>query len=160
MRKTSEKIFALLMVPVVVWSAWTAFLAYERETGTVVVLKIKGYDPRDLIAGHYLRFEVDYGKDGLPECGGDGKNRPARKETAYLCLETKQITPEKPENCRVFIKGVCAWGRFRDGLNRYYIPENRAKELDAAVRKGGYGIEVSVRPDGAAFIKDLKVLEQ
>ena len=150
----------ILMIPVVVWTAWTACLAYARATGTVVVLPITGYDPRDLIAGHYLRFQVDYGKDGLPDCGGDGKRRAARKETAYLCLDTKRITTEKPENCPVFIKGVCAWGRFRDGLNRYYIPENQAKQLDAEVRKGGYGIEVAVQPDGTAFIRALKKLEQ
>ena len=159
MRKTS-KIFMLLMIPVVVWSVWTAYLTYARATGTVVFLPIKGYDPRDLIAGHYLRFQVDYGKDGLPECGGDGKGRAARKATAYLCLETKQITEEKPENCPVFIKGECAWGRFRDGLDRYYIPEDMAKELDTEVRKGGYGIEVSVQPDGRTFIKSLKKSEQ
>ena len=50
----------LVSLPVVLLLAWVAFLWWQVAAGALVKIKIKGYDPRDLLAGHYILYELDW----------------------------------------------------------------------------------------------------
>lgn len=54
-------IFALfLSVPFFLLLAWTVGLHYQKINMPEVILPITGYDPRDLLAGHYIRYQIDW----------------------------------------------------------------------------------------------------
>ncbi len=55
-----------VFLPVLFFAAWLGFIHYEISSGEPVKMSIKGYDPRDLLSGHYIRFQIDWDKT---DCG-------------------------------------------------------------------------------------------
>lgn len=155
MRKNAALIIALAL-PVAALLSLTAYKAWIFTRGVEVVLPITGYDPRDLLAGHYLTYRVDYGVED--PC------RDYSSQTACVCLSDEgnefRSRCDATGRCRRFIAGSCREGRFMAGIERYYIPESKARELDAKVRRGGAKIRVAVDPSGNAVVKDLIVPQE
>lgn len=122
------------------------------------VFEIGGYDPRDLLRGHYLQFRLLV--DPLPEreaCVGDG---------CCLCLTRREAGA---------VSGVelarCATARAEcDGAlpaaivgtpQRFYVPEDRAAELErdlrnAAERHAARAV-LAVDGDGVAHVVGLLI---
>ncbi len=101
-------IFALfLSVPFFLLLAWAVGLHYQMVTMPEVTLPITGYDPRDLLAGHYIRYQIDWDK---ADCNQFENN----------------ICPEEAFKDKQTGRAV----------HRFYIPENRARALDTAFITG------------------------
>jgi len=132
----------------------TAFLkGMQRASGTEVILPIEGFDPRDLLSGHYLTYRVDYGV--APACA-------TPEVHADLCINpTRGIYPEgtRPSDCSLFIRGYCGSDThfLVEDINRFYIPEEHAAALDTKVRNKQGAIVLSVDTDGNAVLKDLLI---
>lgn len=150
MRKT----FLILMSGVAVLLAWVLFLTVERANGTPLVVPIEGFDPRSLISGRYIAFQIKYDADLT--CGD---KRTYSVEPSYFCWETKKITRGKPSDCPVFFKGECRWGLFYDNLSRYYVPEINADALEADFQKSDIKFELllSVTKQGNAYAEELLI---
>ena len=88
-------------VPFVCLLAWVGFLYYQTEAGQEVKVAVRGYDPRDLLSGHYIRFEIDWDKTDCAQFQGG-------------------VCPRN-EFCK---QG--RWGR----ECRFYVPEKYARQLD------------------------------
>ena len=149
----------LLFIPVFALLGWTLSVQAMISGGTKLDLPVRGYDPRDILAGHYLAIEVDY--DAFPsECKTDenakGKER-WKKKDAFFCADAGRIGLGMSEECPLFIKGYCLYGRFHDGVGRFYVPEKMARALERAVRnkENNPMLRLSVTPDGRAFPVDL-----
>ena len=98
----NKKILAFIFViPFAALLTWTMWLYTQQATGKEVKVAVTGYDPRDLLSGHYIQYTIDWDRT---DCGqfSDG-----------IC----------PKN--EFCKEV-RWGR----QCRFYIPEKNARELD------------------------------
>ncbi len=54
------KIKILLALPIIVLFCWVSALQLSRSTAEKIVLPVSGYDPRDLLSGHYLAVQVRY----------------------------------------------------------------------------------------------------
>lgn len=54
------KIKILLALPIIVLFFWMSALQVSLSTAEKIVLPVSGYDPRDLLSGHYLRVQVLY----------------------------------------------------------------------------------------------------
>lgn len=52
----------LLCVPVLALLAWAGYYVNLVNTAQKVELPIKGFDPRNLLSGHYIRFQIDWDK--------------------------------------------------------------------------------------------------
>ena len=80
---TKKKLRLLaISIPIVAIAAWIASYAFVAHSGETVRLRIQGYDPRDLLAGHYLRYTVNFGNP--VECIN---NRNGNSHGSYLwCL--------------------------------------------------------------------------
>lgn len=50
----------LLFIPFVFFVCWTGYLALTFKEGAQVVLPITGYDPRNLLSGHYIDYRIDW----------------------------------------------------------------------------------------------------
>ena len=62
-----------------------------------------------------------------------------------------------PEGCLKLIKGVCNLTRFEAGIEKYYVPEAKAKSLEEQIRSKTASIVLSVTFSGRAQVKDLLV---
>lgn len=141
----------LLFLPLAVLVLWTGSLFLERSNGVLAEVKVEGFDPRDLLAGHYLRIRTNYEID----C-------PAYISEAYICLNAAKRKITKVSNgCSVFVKGWCygEGGRFADGITRFYVSENKALPLERALRNRNVNatLVISVSKDGRAVPVDLKI---
>ena len=127
MMNRKYRILAALVFPVACLMALTLYKHVKVNTGTTIVIPVTGYDPRDLLSGHYLTYRLDIK-------GGDlcGKNE-GDDDTVYLCLEERNdgtvqgeriSGPEEAgkKGCLSFIKGRCGGSGFVAGIERFYIP--------------------------------------
>lgn len=150
-----------LMLPIAFLCGLVAVKQWTLHQGIDIKLPIEGFDPRDLLAGHYLTYSVNY---GVPVCADSTVgNIPdpfaGHDIPAYVCLKPaffrfgKQFSPE----CTLAIRGVCRMFRFEAGIERFYIPENYARPLDLAVRNKNGEIIVSITDSGTAMVKELLI---
>lgn len=152
MIRSRKFVVAALVFPIFALMAVVANKASVRRSGTDLTLKISGFDPRDLLAGHYLIYTVDYGIAGLCMNGAE------KKQAVYVCprervVQYDGVTPD----CDPFIRGRCEGRRFVAGVERYYIPAEKAPQLDRLVRDQKGSVVLSVASDGTAQVKELLI---
>lgn len=57
----NKKLFAALVFPIAVLAVWTGWLQYnQRAVIRRVTVSVSGYDPRDLLSGHYVNLQPDW----------------------------------------------------------------------------------------------------
>ena len=150
MIQSKKGLLIALIVPIVALALLVGYKQYILSIGKKITLPITGYDPRDLLSGHYLIYTINYGVDGI--CG----ETPYKlQKTGYVCLDPKKFSYRRPDHCEIMIKGVCSHGRFKAGIERYYVPEAEAKKLEHLVQS--LSIVLSVPKNGKAQIKDLLI---
>lgn len=151
MHKRSGLMIALL-VPILALALNAYLNSVQRASGEAVVLPIIGFDPRDLLSGHYLMYQVDYGVS--TGCTAHGVE-------AAICLRpTRQLylADALPADCDLFIRGYCdSSAAFNAGIERFYIPEAYAQALETKVRNKRGELVVSVDKAGNAAIRDLLI---
>jgi uncharacterized membrane-anchored protein len=129
---------------------------------------VTGYDPRDLLRGHYLDYRLDlHEQAALETCDDDFGER------CCLCLETTDATDagEPPvvrrATCELALRrcdGILRTQHLRE-LTRYYIPEEHAQALthvfqDAArEHKLVLAIDDNGRPQIDALLVDGQRIE-
>lgn len=150
MIQTKKALIIALLFPILALAALTAYKKYVLSFGDEIVLPISGYDPRDLLSGHYLIYQIDYGVGGI--CASN-----SGQQTGYVCLEPKMFSYSSPEGCSKLIRGVCNYGRFEAGIEKYYVPEDKARKLEEQVRSKTASIVLSLTSGGQAQVKDLLV---
>lgn len=79
------KNLVLTMMPAVLLAVWAGYLLWQISAGIPVKIKLRGYDPRDLLAGQYISYVLDWeatdcaqfaqGICPKDEFGSYGKNR-------------------------------------------------------------------------------------
>ena len=153
---------ALLAVafPLAVMGAWLARLDWHERSGTPVQLAVTGFDPRDLLAGHYLTYTVGYG--ALSICPSE---EIAPTETCVCLAENSETRiheatwaggcNERPSTCGPFIKGTCRYGRFSANIERFYFPEAFQSTLAVIPEKST--ITVILRPTGEGLVTGFAV---
>jgi uncharacterized membrane-anchored protein len=139
--------------------------------GATYRIPIRGYDPRDIFRGQYLRYEFDFDWQedaSCPSAGlGDGEiQAPARhlqRPEAGCCL---CLTRTLPNGFNPKVRQVdCAdggitcddWIHSSDVIPplRYFVPENRAEDLQRALSTEHPSIEISLPRSGKPAIKEL-----
>ncbi len=167
MKKNSWIISSAFFIPIAVLLLWTLQLAVNQRQGTSVELPIKGFDPRDILSGHYLRFRLDLAADD--PCPTINNMSVKDEKPRCVCIQPAkplaQITwkgtcEEKPEDCRLFIRGRCEWQGFAAGIERYYIPETDSafiprlpdhSTLVISVQASGITLPLELKPSGTNY---------
>lgn len=113
-----------LSLPFLAMGIWLTSLLGREVESKVFSVNVQGFDPRDLLSGHYLRYQVALDSP-CPQMTS------ATKEVC-ACFDTKGVFPRFCESheCRYFIPGKCSGLMFfTDSLSRYFFPEELAKSL-------------------------------
>lgn len=146
----SRNLIIALLFPILALVGFTAYKKHILTVGREVILPVSGYDPRDLLAGHYLIYQVDYGVENI--CPDKRSTK-----TAFICLENKTFSYYSPQSCKILIRGVCDYGQFKAGIEKYYIPEAQSQELTKKIRNKQASIVIAVTPNGHAQVKDFLI---
>lgn len=156
MTSRQKKLLFCIAFPIVILLGVTLQKHSLRQTGVKMTFPISGYDPRDLLSGHYLIYTVDY---GIPEVCANPHALPTSPEAvSYICFDTSSFqTGPKNHNCKVFIRGECKYGRFVAGLERFYVPQEKALPLEKLIQSKKASIEVAIGSDGSAQVTDLLI---
>ena len=142
-----------LALPLIGLGASWAVTHYKAQQGTEWDVPIRGYDPRDLLRGHYITFQYDW--PGLTR-EGDGF---AYIET--LCIKgtapaiTRTSQPKSgsapPSDCAAIAK-ASRWDEGGNGLGNgmFYVPQTKAGDYERKLRdpKQQGVMRVRIREDG------------
>ncbi len=157
-RKTMLLLIALTF-PILSLMGLAAYKQSKVSFGTEVTIPIIGYDPRDLLSGHYLIYRLAF-----DQCRGDAYD----KNPEFICVRESaegdffsqsvpSLQPDGSLQCDAVIRGECVQGRFKAGIERFYVPEEHSQALDQIIRQGKGKLVVSVDRNGKAAIKDLLI---
>lgn len=142
-------ILLLLLLPALAVGGWLALLGSQRAAEPQMRIAIRGYDPRDLLRGHYLMFQLDLrSPDG--EVAGE-----------EACLVPDSADPLRPEAAPA--RPGCPYPVADPRASyRYYLPQDQALTLERLLMQPeGEREEVSVlvhfRPDGRLSFSDIRV---
>ncbi|MBF0610789.1 MAG: GDYXXLXY domain-containing protein [Magnetococcales bacterium] len=142
-----------LLIPVVALLGVAVNSYFKVQNGIEFILPVEGFDPRDLLAGHYLIYRPVY-KSPQDMCLQRESPLPV-----YYCTEEGYFVDGQYNNkptCDLFIRGQCEDGRFVAGVERFYIPEGRAIVLDRAVRENKGSVVLAIDPKtGETRVKDF-----
>jgi len=103
-----NRIIAALAFPVAVLLTWILLLTAKVLSMPEVTVRIAGYDPRDLIGGHYIAYTIDW--------------------------ENTDCTQFDESKCPIDAFKAFARQEYWGEQHRFYIPEEYAAELDKLFR--------------------------
>ena len=126
MRAARLAAFALPLAGLAALWGWSDNLSRQ---GTDWLVPVAGYDPRDLLRGHYVQFSYDW--PGLGDMAFE------ERAPSELCLHgaaprLERVTrPASGEGCEHLARAVDADSYFPSGLSfgRVYIAQTRSEEL-------------------------------
>ncbi len=58
----NKLLIAFLALPLICLIAWSSYLVFSVSNGKEVKVAITGYDPRDLLSGHYISYQINWDK--------------------------------------------------------------------------------------------------
>lgn len=154
MRKEALLRAALLALPTLILAGWALSLPLLRADDPVMRVRLAGFDPRDLLRGHYLLARLDIA--GLP---------PGRMgEADCICL-TPGGADGRPgfttlPSCTPDTLRTCAYPLADPGRElRIYQSQERAVRLETLLRDTKVRVDVAVRFDGQGGIalEDIQV---
>jgi len=121
-------------IPLICLIGWSISLSIEQKSGQEVRLPITGYDPRDVLSGHYIQYKIDWKR---ADCTQFPNGRCPDKN--LFCKEAR-------------------WGQ----QCRFYIPEENAHHLDDIFRARNktqdvFEVVYSYRPGRKAMAKQLLI---
>lgn len=145
-----KKLIAALAIPCITLLVMALYNQNILSGSPVHEFEIEGYDPRDLLAGHYLRFTIKYDIDTT--CAQD------KFIDVKICVSPfkRMITDGNLDGCQQWINATCYKNRVNDQLNRFYVPENKATHLENIIRGKKASVKIAVAK-GNAVIKDLLI---
>lgn len=71
-----------LAFPIIFLGTWAAHTDYKIKNAPEITIRAEGYDPRDLISGHYLRLRLNWQDTDCSQFG-DNLCHPNRFESIY-----------------------------------------------------------------------------
>lgn len=118
---------AALALPLVGLGALWGWSDWRSRQGTDWEVTITGYDPRDLLRGHYVLYRYEW--PGLAQA------TPFDVPTGDLCIRgsapvIERVTPASGE-CEYRLRADQGTGNLASG--RYYIAQTRAREFERAI---------------------------
>ncbi len=147
-----------LLIPILIVIGAIGKSEYQLANGETWRFKISGYDPRDLLRGHYVTYQVefDWEKDK-----GICKNKKKcclcfkRKKDPLASVKVSKMSCSKAiDRCDGLMQE-----KFLPELRKYFIPEDKGKALEKAIRKKNAEILLELSKDGRPIVRDLLVGE-
>ena len=161
-----KKLAISLFVPIIVLFALVMMMENDIARGHQVKVAIEGYDPRDLLRGHYVNFRYKWKFDEEKTAKflkHDSGN--ITFNDTYLCIEESgTVYPineaENDEGCTLKALGTFLSLNnkeydFNFGIEKFYVAEDKALALEKMVMQGGAELLITANSQKRAIIVDL-----
>jgi uncharacterized membrane-anchored protein len=175
----ASRLVLSLAVVALMQTAVLGYMVADRvallKRGREIHLPIVPVDPRDIFRGDYVTLRFDISQVELPE-----ELRPALKrgdkvfvtlekgaDGAWKAVATSATLPSGPKPEQVVIAGRSQFRRWmppsgkkvtlRYGIESYFVPEGKGRELERLVRDKKMAAIVAVDARGNAAIKGLAI---
>lgn len=152
-------IVGLIVADLLVFGGWISSLEAGLRRDTVK-LPVEGFDPRDLLSGHYVRFRLVAEREASALLPADDR---VRAGPISFCAETAggfvhAVRVRAPgEVCPLVLTGEVSGRAVRFAADRFYVDERRAREV-AFVRAGpGTYLVATLDEGGSVHAVDLVV---
>ena len=152
MNVSKKFLIIALLIPIIALAGLAGYKKYKIHAGTEYILPIHGYDPRDLLSGHYLIYQIDYGIANICAETDWGET-----VSGQICLDPLAFSYNPILECRATIPGICNGKRFNAGIERFFVPQEDANILEKAVIGKKGSLVLSVGTTGKPVIKDLLI---
>jgi len=144
-------ILGLVVADLLIFGGWIASL----EAGLrhdAVKLPVEGFDPRDLLSGHYVRFRLIAEREAAALLPPEERARGGRVSFCAEAMEgfvhpVRLRAPGEP--CNLVLTGEAWPDGVRFGADRFYVDERRARDV-AVVRAGPSTYLVATLDDGGS----------
>jgi hypothetical protein len=149
----------LALVDLVFFGGWVAREESLRRGGHIH-LPIEGYDPRDLLSGHYVRFQLVAVQEAATFLESRGANAPQA-----FCIEAKEglyhikgLRAGGASSCSPFLLATLDGAMHWDfGVDRFYVDERLANEARWIQASPDTFLVATVDESGAVHPVDLVV---
>jgi len=146
-----NKFLISLLIPIVALLGWVLQLERNISSSKIIRVRVEGYDPRDLLSGHFIRFTIS--QQGINACSEQDQ-----QSEGCLCFipESESIfykpiwggkCEHKPDYCRTYLRGACDFGRFAPEANRYSISEEIAPVLQRVPQNSSIDLALNENGD-------------
>lgn len=150
-----------VLVPLLGLATLAGRAEYAVRNGPVWIIPIDGFDPRDLLHGQYLQYRYRLRWDGIDTCGDVADAARELSPGCCLCLQRGDSDGFDPavhqlpcssaaETCEAWVHSEAMMGQ-----QRYFVPEDRAGELESALRSHPAAIELATTPQGEPAVREL-----
>lgn len=162
----------VLVFPILVLAGMAGKAAIHQGIGEQTwKIQIKGYDPRDLIYGHFLRFRYDWNIIPNPYTSSDHHNNDQtclcvnRADNSYdnpTVYRTDCKTP-KNRHCTSVMKVYPHGNNYSlnrdEASEKYFIPEENSAAIDRLLRRDEdtFSIELMAHKDKSVSVRKLYV---
>lgn len=134
---------ALLLLPTLILAGWAGSIPVLRADDPELRIRLIGYDPRDLLRGHYLRAQLDI----------QGLTQGIAMEEERVCLLPRPDDPVHPGFKPLGDDSPCSYPLINPRRElRVYQSEETALRLEALLRDGKSIVDIAVRFDGTGEI--------
>lgn len=156
---------AMALVDLLVFGGWIAREQMAR-TGERIELPVDGYDPRDLLSGHYVQFRLVAEREAEAITRADPPAEASAEsvaESVSVCIERgadgmHHVTHVRgPGEACTFITGTRKPYAVDFGVDRFYVDERRANEVGRVSEGPSTYLVVTVDAAGAIHPLDLVV---
>jgi uncharacterized membrane-anchored protein len=144
---------------------------YEIRNGNEYRVEVTGFDPRDMLSGHYIdfRFKWDFDVEKSMKVSKSYKHYDGVENEIELCVLKKAeglkvylINKSASDVCDDRLKGQFYKGETRElsfnlGIERFYIPEEHAKAIETAFLKSKSEVVFRVNNQGHAVLVNLYI---
>lgn len=163
---------AAALLPLAGLGALWGWSEHVSRQGTDWEVPVEGYDPRDLLRGHYVEFTYDWPvPPAARDAGTEPAMRPAAPPRQGLCLkgdppQLREATPFDPSDDGA--RDQCAhpivadpgsvYGPAMLDRGRLYVGQDRAREIEDRLRDRALRgiVTIRQRPDGSFTPIDIR----
>jgi uncharacterized membrane-anchored protein len=163
----TRRIWIWVILAALVQSAILGWMIFDRNrllaTGREIVLPVLPVDPRSLFQGDYVRLGYDIGQVSLPDLPGQAERR-----TVYVTVQksadgswnrvaTALTWPVSVSADQVVLAGQMHWNNAVFGIETFFVPEGKGRELEKLVGDRKITAAVVVDAQGKAALAGLLV---
>tara|TARA_B110000116_G_scaffold221935_1_gene200609 strand:+ start:701 stop:1213 length:513 start_codon:yes stop_codon:yes gene_type:complete len=156
-----KKILTAVSIPFILICLLIARAEYHLSSAEQWSIKITGYDPVDLLRGHYLRFNLAYDwAESVHECDSVVACCLCLTSTGNNIPKVNKMSCDVAKNqCDAFIAP-----EYENSLNRFYIAETDGKRAGDLLREAQINetafISLAINNKGVPMIRDLLISDR
>lgn len=154
----NKKLLLTVMIPFILLCLLIARAEYHLSIGAQWDFAITGYDPRDLLRGHYLRFRLAYDwQEPQNKCSDGVGCSYCFTDVGNQAPKVQIVDSHIAKQCDGFMQ----YDDLQQPLNRFYIAETQAKLAENLLRQARIDntayLRLSINKKGAPRIVDLLI---